>query len=71
MKTVYLIMNLNEDTQYEIKARMYSNTGIGPFSEPKIVKTDLGELCKERNDYQLLIGCVVVVSEQYGFTLNF
>ena len=46
LETVYVIMNLKEDTQYEVKARMYSNTGKGPFSDSKIVKTDIGEYCE-------------------------
>ena len=42
--TVYLITGLVPDTKYEVKARMYSNTGNGPFSELFVVKTDTGEL---------------------------
>ena len=42
--TVHLILDLEPDTKYEVKARMYSNAGIGPFSEPQIVKTDVGKL---------------------------
>ena len=42
--TVYLILDLEPDTKYEVKARMYSNTGNGPFSEPQIVKTGVGKL---------------------------
>lgn len=42
--TVHLILHLEPDTKYEVKARMYSNAGIGPFSEPQIVKTDVGKL---------------------------
>lgn len=43
-RTVYLILDLEPDTKYELKARMYSNAGIGPFSEQQIVKTNFGEL---------------------------
>lgn len=42
--TVYLITGLVPDTKYEVKARMYSNAGNGPFSELFVVKTDTGEL---------------------------
>ena len=42
--TVHLILDLEPDTKYEVKARMYSNAGDGPFSEPQIVKTDVGKL---------------------------
>ena len=44
LHTVHLILDLEPDTKYEVKARMYSNAGIGPFSEPQIVETDIGEL---------------------------
>ena len=44
LNTVQLILDLKPNTQYEVKARMYSNAGIGPFSEPLVVKTDVGEL---------------------------
>ena len=43
MHTVHLILDLKPDTKYEIKARMYSNAGIGPFSEPQDVKTGTGK----------------------------
>lgn len=43
LNTVQLILDLKPNTQYEVKARMYSNAGIGPFSEPLVVKTDVGE----------------------------
>lgn len=39
--TVHLILDLEPDTKYEVKARMYSNAGIGPFSEPQVVSTDV------------------------------
>ena len=42
--TLYLITGLVLDTKYEVKARMYSNAGNGPFSELFVVKTDTGEL---------------------------
>lgn len=38
--TVHLILELEPNTEYEVKARMYSNAGIGPFSETLVVKTD-------------------------------
>ena len=41
--TVYLITGLEPDTKYEVKARMYSNAGIGPFSELQLVTTSVGE----------------------------
>ena len=41
--TVYLIKGLEPDKKYEVKARMYSNAGIGPFSEPQLVTTSVGE----------------------------
>ena len=44
LNTVQLILDLKPNTQYEVKARMYSNAGIGPLSEPLVVKTDVGEL---------------------------
>lgn len=38
----HLITGLEEDTRYTVKARMFSNAGIGPFSSPSVVRTDLG-----------------------------
>ena len=40
----HLITGLREDTRYTVKARMYSNAGIGPFSAPKVVQTGLGNV---------------------------
>ena len=41
--TVYLITGLEPGTKYEVKARMYSNAGIGPFSELLSATTSKGE----------------------------
>lgn len=41
--TVYLITGLEPGTKYEVKARMYSNAGIGPFSELQFATTSVGE----------------------------
>lgn len=39
----YLITGLEPSTKYEVKARMYSNAGIGPFSELQFVTTSVGK----------------------------
>ena len=41
--TVYLITGLEPGTKYEVKARMYSNAGIGPFSELQFATTSVGK----------------------------
>lgn len=41
--TVYLITGLEPGIKYEVEARMYSNAGIGPFSEPQFVTTSVGK----------------------------
>ena len=41
--TVYLITGLEPGTKYEVKARMYSNAGIGPFSELQFLTTSVGK----------------------------
>ena len=40
---VYLITGLEPGTKYEVKARMYSNAGIGPFSELQFATTSVGK----------------------------
>lgn len=59
--TVYLITGLVPDTKYEVKARMYSNAGNGPFSELFVVKTDTGE-CDSLGDDFFFSDFVIVIS---------
>ena len=60
--TVHLILDLEPDTKYEVKARMYSNAGIGPFSEPQVVSTDVGELRTSSNKLIIINSCAMVDS---------
>ena len=56
--TVHLILELELNTEYEVKARMYSNAGIGPFSETLVVKTDTSEFIYfslTGRDYKIVI----------------
>ncbi|XP_032234904.2 roundabout homolog 3 [Nematostella vectensis] len=37
----YVIMDLEPDTQYEVRVQMYSNSGIGPLSLAQVVRTQV------------------------------
>lgn len=66
LDTVYLIKGLEPDTKYEVKARMYSNAGIGPFSELLIVKTDIDKFAvtsgqlSQSSGLKVAVVCVVL-----------
>lgn len=44
-ETTYLIMKLEENTEYQVKVQMYSNVGEGPFSKYYDVRTSIGKNC--------------------------
>ncbi|KAK2566723.1 Hemicentin-1 [Acropora cervicornis] len=74
LNTVQLILDLKPNTQYEVKARMYSNAGIGPFSEPLVVKTDvdaLAESSKLTSEEQQSGFLVAVINTVIGIFLLF
>ncbi|XP_031573592.1 roundabout homolog 1-like isoform X2 [Actinia tenebrosa] len=47
--TTYLIMNLEENTEYQVKVQMYSNVGEGPFSKYYDVRTSIDAFMAGQN----------------------